>query len=127
MFINDFDLKRGGHDDVEHGFAIFYQDTKPDINIAELQKKVDEVIAQDLPITYVDESHIRIGDSLQECDGPRVHVTRTGQIQNFRLMNHFLYDRFKRRYMLIGCVGENSEELLEKLDIARQRPYADGE
>ena len=47
---------------------------------------------------------------------------RTGQIENFRLMHHFIYDRFKRRYYLIGCVGENAKELLEKLDLKRQRP-----
>jgi hypothetical protein len=33
-----------------------------------------------------------------------------------------MYDRFKRRYLLIGCVGEKAEEILEKLDIQRQSP-----
>lgn len=37
-------------------------------------------------------------------------------------MHHFMYDRFKRRYLLVGCVGENAEEILEKLDVQRQRP-----
>ena len=80
------------------------------------------MIAQDLPVTYVDDSHISIGDSLQECDGPRIHVHRTGQIENFHLLHHFLYDRFKRRYLMVGCVGEHAEELLKGLDNRRQRP-----
>ena len=88
----------------------------------ELERKVNEIIAQDLPVTYVDDHHIRIGDSLQECDGPRVHVPSTGKIQNFKLMHHFLYDRYKRRYLLVGCVGEHSDELLKALDQRRQRP-----
>ena len=122
MFINEQDLKREGHDDVKHGFTIFFQDTKPNIDLVELEQKVNEVIRQNLPVTYVDESHISIGDSIQECDGPRIHVHRTGQIENFHLLHHFLYDRYKRRYLLVGCVGEQSEELLKALDNRRQRP-----
>ncbi|MBO5836883.1 MAG: alanine-tRNA synthetase second additional domain-containing protein [Oscillospiraceae bacterium] len=122
MFISDEDNERCGHKDLRHGFAITFPDTKPDFDIEELEKKVNEIIAQDLPVTYVDEHHISIGDSVQLCDGPRVHVHRTGQIENFRLMHHFIYDRFKKRYLLVGCIGERSDELLEKLDIQRQRP-----
>ena len=122
MFINDFDVERCGHDDVRHGFALYFPDTKPDIDIPELERKVKDIIAQDLPITYVDENHISVGDSIQQCSGPRVHVRRTGQIQNFRLMSHLLYDKFKRRYLLVGCVGEKSDELLEKLDVKQQQP-----
>ena len=69
-----------------------------------------------MPVAYVDEHHISIGDNVQLCDGPRVHVHRTGQIENFRLMHHFIYDRFHRQYLLVGCVGEKSDELLKKLD-----------
>ena len=122
MFINDFDVERCGHDDVRHGFALYFPDTKPNIDIAELEAKVNAIIAQDVPITYVDESHISVGDQLQKCSGPRVHVRRTGQIKNFHLMNHLLYDKFKRRYLLVGCVGEKSDELLNKLDVAEQQP-----
>ena len=122
MFIDEFDVNRCGHDDVRHGFALYFPDTCPSFDIKELEKKVQEVIAQDLPITYVDEYHISVGDTIQSCTGPRVHVHRTGQIENFRLMDHFIYDRFKRRYLLVGCVGEKSDELLKKLDNRRQMP-----
>ena len=122
MFVSDFDLKREGHHDVKHGFVLSYSDTKPSFDILEVERKVNELIAQDLPITYVDENHIAVGDNIQECDGPRIHVRRTGQIEGFRLMHHFIYDRFKHRYMLVGCVGEHSDELLKQLDIKRQRP-----
>ena len=122
MFLSDEDNDRCGHTDLHHGFAITFPETAPDIDIEELQQKVNAIIAQDLPVTYVDEQHIRIGESIQRCDGSRVHVHHTGQIENFRLMNHFIYDRFKKRYLLVGCVGENSEELLTKLDNRRQMP-----
>ena len=122
MFIDEFDVNRCGHDDVRHGFALYFPDTCPSFDIKELEKKVHDIIAQDLPITYVDENHISVGDTIQPCTGPRVHVHRTGQIENFRLMDHFIYDRFKRRYLLVGCVGEGSEELLRKLDNRKQMP-----
>ena len=122
MFIDEFDLQREGHGDVKHGFALYFPETKPSFDILEVERKVNELIAQDLPITYVDDHHISVGDNVQECDGPRIHVHRTGQIENFHLMHHFIYDRFKRRYVLVGCVGEQSEELLRKLDQRRQRP-----
>jgi len=122
MFIDDDDNERCGHADLRHGFAITFPDFAPDIDLEELEKKVNDIIAQDLPVTYQDEHHICIGDSIQPCDGPRVHVSHTGLIENFRLMNHFIYDRFKKCYMLVGCVGEKSDELLKKLDNRRQMP-----
>ncbi len=122
MFIDEFDVNRCGHDDVRHGFALYFPDTKPSFDILEVENKVKDIIARDVPITYVDDSHISIGDNIQPCDGPRVHVHHTGQIENFHLMHHFIYDRFKNRYLLVGCVGENAEELLEKLDNKQQRP-----
>ena len=122
MFIDEFDVNRCGHDDVKHGFALYFPDTKPSFDIKELEQKVNDIIAQDVPITYVDDNHITIGDKLQVCSGPRIHVNRTGQIHGFKLLDHFIYDRFKNRYLLVGCVGENSEALLKSLDIYRQQP-----
>jgi len=122
MFIDEFDVGRCGHDDVRHGFALYFPDTRPDFDILEVERKVNDIIAQDVPITYVDDAHISIGDNIQPCDGPRVHVHSTGQIQNFHLMHHFIYDRFKKRYLLVGCVGEGAEDILKKLDNRHQRP-----
>ena len=115
--------ERCGHDDVRHGFCMYFQDNKPDINLKELEERVNELIRQDLPIAYVDDHHISIGGMLHKCSGPRIHVGHTGQVKNFRLMNHFIYDRFKRRYLMVGCVGENSDQLLQQLDIKHQRPF----
>lgn len=122
MYMNDFDRERCGHDDVLHGFAIYFPEIKPGFDIVELEQKVRDVIDQNLPITYVDDNHIGVGDRIHECNGPRIHVHHTGQIQNFHLLHHFIYDRFKRRYLLVGCVGEGAEELLKKMDLRRQRP-----
>jgi len=122
MCMDPADVVRCGHDDVKHGFAIYFPENKPNFDIKQLEEKVNALIAQDLPVTYVDETHISVGSTIHHCTGPRIHVHRTSQIQNFRLMDHFMYDFFKRRYLLIGCVGENSEELLKTLDNKQQRP-----
>ena len=122
MCMSEFDRERCGHDDVRHGFAIYFPETPPDIDIPALETAVNEIIGQNLPVGYVDETHISVGDKIHSCTGPRIHVSRTGQIENFRLMHHLLYDRFKRRYLLVGCVGEKSDQLLERLDNQHQRP-----
>jgi len=122
MCMSEFDRERCGHDDVKHGFAIYFPDAPPAFNIQELEEKVKRIIAQNLPVTYVDENNISVGGQIHKCNGPRIHVHHTGQVENFRLLPHLIYDQFKRRYLLVGCVGEDSDKLLQTLDIMRQRP-----
>ena len=122
MCMTEYDRERCGHDDVRHGFAIYFPDTPPEIDIPKLEEQVNAIIAENLPVGYVDDNHISVGDRIHKCNGPRIHVHRTGQIQNFRLMHHLIYDRFKRRYMLVGCVGEGSDEVLKRLDNQHQGP-----
>ena len=119
------ELARCGHDDVRHGFVITFPDHEPSFDIIELEQKVNNLIKEDLPVTYLDNNHVSIGDQSHYCTGPRIHVRRTSEIQDFHLLHHFIYDRLKRRYLIVGCVGENSDKLLEQLDIRRQRPFGD--
>ena len=103
------------HDDIHHGFVMAFYEYPPHIDIAELEKKVKIDISRDLPVTYADESHIMVGDIKQKCNGPRTHVTSTGRIEGFRLCPEIIFDNQRNRYLLIGFVGENSQESLEKL------------
>ena len=50
-----------------------------------------------------------------DCSGPRTHVTSTGKIIGFRLNHEIVYDNQQNRYLLIGFVGEHSQESLENL------------
>ncbi len=115
------DMERCGHDDVRHGFVITFPETKPDFDIEELEKKVKELISQNLPITYEDANHISVDGKSHYCTGPRIHVSHTGKIENFHLLHHFIYDQFNRNYLLVGCVGKNAEVNLQKLDAQQQK------
>ena len=115
------DLARCGHDDVKHGFVISFPDKEPSFDIQELEEKVNAMIQQNLPITYIDNHHVSIGGESHPCTGPRIHVTHTGQIKNFHLLHHFIYNRFTRKYLLVGCVGDKALENLKKLDAQQEK------
>lgn len=118
------ELARCGHDDVKHGFVISFPERKPEFDIVELEQKVNDMITKDLPITYLDAHHVSIGGETHYCTGPRIHVSRTGQIKNFHLLHHFIYNRLTGKYLLVGCVGDDAEKTLEKLD-AQQKMQSD--
>lgn len=115
------DMERCGHDDVRHGFVITFPETKPAFDILELEKKVNDMIAQNLPITYEDANHISVNGKSHYCTGPRIHVSHTGKIENLHLLPHFIYDQFNRNYLLVGCVGKGAEDNLKKLDAHQQK------
>lgn len=115
------ELARCGHDDVKHGFVISFPDKEPSFDIQELEEKVNAMIQQNLPITYIDNHHVSIGGQPHPCTGPRIHVTHTGQIKNFHLLHHFIYNRFTRKYLLVGCVGDKALENLKKLDAQQEK------
>jgi len=98
-------LARCTHGDVKRGFSLEFEE-KPDFDISALQEQVQQLIRQDIPVCYVDEDHVSIGDSVHPCTGPRIHVRSTGEIENFRLLKEVFFDPMKERYVIIGLVGE---------------------
>lgn len=110
------DLERCGHDDVKHGFIIYFPDYPPQFDLREMEQKVFELIDQKLPIAYVDENHISIGDAKHYCTGPRIHVHNTGEIKDFHLLYHFVHDAFNKRYLMVGCVGRKNLDKLRELE-----------
>jgi hypothetical protein len=109
------------HSDVRHGFVINFNE-RPKIDLDELEGKVKEIIAADLPIVSVPgEDAIMVGDIKIYCTGPRTHVDRTGQIENFRLLKEFRLNPLTNDFMLIGMVGQKTiagfEDIIEYMDI----------
>ncbi|MDO4568214.1 MAG: alanine-tRNA synthetase second additional domain-containing protein [Clostridia bacterium] len=101
-------LQRCRHGDVKHGFVLSFDAEPPELDLDELESQVKGMIEQDLPISYVNEGAIMIGDSLHPCTGPRTHVASTGCIEGFRLIKKYYRDQINDRYMLVGLVGNNS-------------------
>jgi hypothetical protein len=94
-----------GHSDVKQGFVLTFPH-KPDIDIAELERKVLAVIAQNVAITAVGEDRISIGADAMPCTGTRTHVASSGMIENYRLLKDFKFDPITKEYYLVGLIGK---------------------
>ena len=103
------------HSDVRHGFVLSFTD-KPDIDIPALRNDVLDMISRNIPISYKDDMHIMIGEHEHVCTGPRMHVKNTGEIENFTLLDELLFDPISKTYMLIGLVGNASEQRISDLN-----------
>lgn len=97
------------HGDVRHGFLLEF-DQKPEVDIAVLEDYVKSKIAQNLPVSYVDENHIKFGDRLHHCTGPRMHVRSTGEIEGFGMLPEIQFDPLSGHYLMVGLVGGASQE-----------------
>ena len=93
------------HADVRRGFILSFF-SKPDVDLQTLEEQLNELIREDVPISYVDESHIFIGEEKRKCTGPRMHVRSTGEIEKVTLLKELLQEPITERFLLIGVVGE---------------------
>ena len=105
------------HSEVRHGFVLTSKQN-PNIDLQALERRVSDKIAEALPVNYYDEGHIKIGDDLQPCTSPRIHLTNTADIEEFQLMPEFVYDERAEDYSLVGLIGEKRWDIhdLNKLD-----------
>ena len=100
------------HSDIFHGFVVEFKDVPKDLDLSLIEAMVIEIIAKNVEIGYKDESHIQIGEELFVCTGPRIHVKRSGDIQNFRLNKSFIFDEMNDVYCLVGQVGFEMKTIL---------------
>lgn len=103
------------HADVRHGFILSF-DQEPKLDIAFLEEQIRHAIAVDMPIAYLDDQHIRIGDDPWPCSGPRVHVRSAGEIQKVTLNKELLIEPITNRYLLVGVVGEHTDNSIGHLN-----------
>lgn len=118
----DEDYNRCGHSDIKHGFIITFPGKEPSFSIAELEAKVNDMIKQNLTVAYHDPEHVCIGDIVHPCTGPRIHVSSTGLIKDFHLLNQFIYDRMTDSYLLVGYVGHDPS-FLNELPVLKSKQY----
>ena len=105
IFLPEAEFRRCRHRDIKHGFLLCFDEKPPEVDLIDLEFKVEEAIEKDLPITYVDEEHVQIGDIVHPCTGPRTHVASTGEVESFRLLHRIVFDPIERCYIIAGRVG----------------------
>lgn len=98
------------HRDVHHGFVLEYP-LELDADLREVERKVRAIIDEGLDVCYSDETHIRIGQDVWACSGPRTHVRNTEDIENFRLLHDYKYDPKTKTWLIIGLVGKMKDDL----------------
>jgi hypothetical protein len=105
------------HADVRHGFILSFND-KPNLSLSleEVEQEVKDLIGARLPISFLDDTHIRIGEESWGCHGPRMHVRSTDEIKNFSLNKEFITDPISGRYLLVGVVGEQGTQKINDLN-----------
>jgi len=103
------------HGDVRHGFIFSFMD-KPDVDLDKLEQQVNEVIARDVPISFLDDDHIMIGKESWPCRGPRMHVGTAGEIERLTLNKEFLQEPITNRFLLVGIVGKEGAERISDLN-----------
>ncbi len=109
------------HSEVHHGFVIGF-DQPPDIDLAEVERKVLDLIEQDIEIAPGEGDHVLFSGQPFFCTGKRCHVKRSSQIERFRLLKEYKYDPMTRRYLMVGIVGQEEEpiEFFDELPPAQQ-------
>ncbi|MBC2722633.1 alanine-tRNA synthetase second additional domain-containing protein [Desulfosporosinus sp.] len=95
------------HSDIKHGFVLELPE-KPDIDLDLVEHRVLDLIKADLPICFANDNHIRVGEILYPCTGPRIHIRRSGEIKGFHLLKEFRFDPIAQLYTIAGIVGEET-------------------
>lgn len=95
--------------DIKHGFLLRFTELV-DLDLEALAARVRECLSANLPVCYDDEDHIRIGDMVMRCSGPRLHVRNTSEVQEFKLIKKFIRDEKTDTYCLVGVFRQSEEE-----------------
>ncbi|MBM7624848.1 alanine-tRNA synthetase second additional domain-containing protein [Sporohalobacter salinus] len=99
------------HSDVKSGFVLqFEEKPESEFDFDDLEARLKEIIAANKTVKFHDREHIKIGDEIYSCGGPKIHVKKTGDIKNFRLIKELKYDPKAERYLLAGLVGEERSQ-----------------
>ena len=98
------DMGKAIHGDIKRGFLLMFPGFKPEVDLDAMEEAVNRDIAANMPVSYADETHVRIGDELHKCTGPRTHVKSTGEVKDFHLIKPMVYDKAHDTWMIVGRV-----------------------
>jgi len=111
--------------DVRGGFVLNFP-LKLEVDLADVERNVQQLLDQHLDISYYDEDHIQIGESIViPCTGPRIHVRNTSEIEHFKLLKEFKYDPSAGRYAMVGTIIKRKEDTEDFNEIHREEEQDD--
>ena len=96
--------------DIRKGFVLKFPQ-EPFIDLGRLSKRIKETLDLAMPVSYYDENHIKFGEKIVVCDGPRLHVSNTSKVLNFSLVQRLVKDPRTSTWCLVGLIDNNSDEL----------------
>ena len=95
--------------DMRNGFVLKFP--KEPIVDERLESLSQEILSQNLDVSYYDEDHIKMGDRIIFCDGARFHVNNTSEIKSFALYKKLKVDPKTKVYNLMGVIDGNLEDM----------------
>ena len=96
--------------DMRNGFVLKFS-KEPKVDIERLAILSQEILSQNLDVSYYDEDHIKMGDQIIFCDGARFHVNNTSEVKDFALYKKLIIDPKTKVYNLIGVIDGNLEDM----------------
>jgi len=94
--------------DIKNGFLLRFTQNV-DLNFDELSERINNRLAENLHVHYLDENHIQIGDSVTPCSGPRLHLQNTSEVEGFSLVNGLVRDDKTNTWCLVGILSPAEE------------------
>lgn len=95
--------------DIRKGFLLRFTE-KVELDLERLSCRIMERLAEHLPVRYHDETHILVGEDILRCQGPRLHVANTSEVENFKLLTKFFFDNKADTYCLVGILDDHMDE-----------------
>ena len=96
--------------DMRNGFVLKFP-KEPKVDLEKLAVLSQEILSQNLDVSYYDEDHIKMGDRIVFCDGARFHVNNTSEVKNFALYKELKVDPKTKVYNLIGVIDGNLKDM----------------
>ncbi len=96
--------------DMRNGFVLKFP-KEPKVDLEKLEALAQDILSQNLDVSYYDEDHIKMGDKIIHCDGARFHVHNTSEIKNFSIYKKLIKDPETKVYNLIGVIDGNLNDM----------------
>ena len=112
VLMNNFDVSIDDFysSDIRNGFVLKFN-KEPNVDLQKLEILSQEMLSQNLDVSYYDEDHIQMGDKIIPCDGARFHVNNTSEIENFSLLKKLMKEPKSNVFNLIGVIDGNLNDL----------------